>query len=368
MTTRKMIYSLVIVTMLSLVMAACQPGGEGESKQVKDGPVPQPAAREKERYDDTFFDLFNTVTQVLMYAQDEKEFVAYSQAMQAEMETYHQLFDIYNSYQGVTNLYTLNQEAAKGPVKVDPRLFDFLQYCKDMYKQTNGRVNIAFGSVLQIWHLYREAGLEEPALAKVPTKEELEEASHHTDINQLILDEEKQTVYYADPNLKLDVGAIAKGYSVQKVIESAKQAGFEAGLISAGGNVTTLGLKPNHQKWQVGIQNPDMTASESILQVLEITNQSLVSSGDYERYYQVDGQSYHHIIDPDTLYPARYFHQVSILTEDSALADALSTAVFLMPLGEGKAFIESLDGVEAMWVLADFQIEMTSGMGQYIMK
>jgi thiamine biosynthesis lipoprotein len=129
--------------------------------------------------------------------------------------------------------------------------------------------------------------------------------------------------------MSLDVGAVGKGYATEQVGEIAKKNGFTSGLISVGGNVRAIGNKrSSNSPWNVGIQNPDMKSEQSNLQVVNLTDLSLVTSGDYERFYTVNGKNYHHIINPETLFPSEYFTAVTIICKDSGNADALSTGAF----------------------------------------
>ena len=136
-------------------------------------------------------------------------------------------------------------------------------------------------------------------------------------------------------------------------------------LLSVGGNVRAIGDKISddggHTPWAVGVQNPDLNADDQSVVVLDIKDKSLVTSGIYERYYTVDGKNYHHIINPDTLFPEHDYLSVSIVTKDSGVGDALSTAVFNMDLEAGKKFIEDYEGVEAMWILPDMSLVYSSG-------
>ena len=220
------------------------------------------------------------------------------------------------------------------------------------------------GSVLSIWHEYREAGLADPEHAQLPPMEALEAASGHMNIDDLVLDEENMTVYFADPQLRLDVGAVAKGYATELISQMLLAGPMPSFIISAGGNVR-LGNPPEDGRaaWGVGIQDPDgsVLGLSDIVETLFLANSSVVTSGDYQRFYVVDGESYHHLIDPDTLMPGKFYRSVSILTEDSGYADMLSTAAFLMPYEESRAFIESLSGVEAIWLFPDGTKEMTDG-------
>ena len=230
-----------------------------------------------------------------------------------------------------------------------------------MHRDTGGRLNIAYGSVLSVWHEYREQGMTDPQGAKLPPKELLEERSRHTDISKLALDEEHSTVFLADEEMSLDVGSIGKGYAVQRVSEYARELGMDHLLLSVGGNVCAIGNKIDGKPWRVGIENPDLESAQSYVGTVELSDKSIVTSGDYQRFYEVEGKRYCHIIDPATGMPPEYFPSVSVLAEDSGMADALSTALFNMKFEEGMEFAESLPEVEVLWIMEDGGIRCTSG-------
>lgn len=320
------------------------------------------------RYDAQFLQLFDTVTSVVGYAEDEETFTKYSQELHDELETYHQLYDIYNDYDGINNVKTINDNAGVAPVEVDLKIIDMLEFAVEMDERTDGTFNVAMGSVLSIWHDYRTEGINDPEQAKLPSMEELEAAAEHMDIHKVEIDREKSTVYLPDPDMSLDVGAIAKGYATEMVCQKLEADGFDRALVSVGGNVRAIGTKDDGSKWSVGIQNPDLESSTKYLHALEITDMSLVTSGSYQRYYTVDGVRYHHIINPSILMPWNEYDSVSILCKDSGMADALSTAVFNMEQEDGLKLIESLDGVEAMWLYPDGTEKYSSGFEEFIKK
>ena len=314
-----------------------------------------PAGEEggQKRYEASFLTLFDTVTTMVGYADSEEAFTAQAQQIHDELLEYHQLYDIYNDYDGMNNLKTVNDNAGIAPVEVDAKILDMLEFSRDLYEETGGRVNVAMGGVLSLWHDAREAGIEDPAHAVLPDQDALEEAARHADWSNVVMDEEAGTVYLADPDMSLDVGAIAKGYAVERVCETAP-AGM---LISVGGNVRATGPKPDGSPWVVGIENPD---GGDFLHTLYVEDSSVVTSGDYQRYYLVDGQRYHHIIDPDTLYPATRWRSVSILCEDSGIADGLSTALFTLSQEDGQKLLDAFDA-EALWMTQDGELLYSPG-------
>jgi len=320
----------------------------------------------QERYSSSFFDTFDTLVTVYGYAKDATEFNEYMGIAHSRFIELHELFDIYNNYEGVNNIKTINDNAGVEPVKVSREIIDLLLEAKRLYAETGGKVNVAMGSVLSIWHDYRESGLAEPELAELPPYDMLEQAGLHTDLDQVIIDEQTGTVYIEDALLRLDVGAIAKGYACQLVKQELVEAGFESFVISAGGNVCTSGepAEEGQTSWLIGIQNPDTQAAAEIVDTIEVRDKSVVTAGGYQRYYTVNGERYHHIIDGDTLMPANYYESVTVIADDSGVADFLSTTLFLMPLDEGKALAGEM-GVDAMWIFKDGTFDNTDGYRQY---
>lgn len=319
------------------------------------------AAAEPKRFEASYLELFDTVTRIVGYADNEEQFRAEAQKIHDEMLEYHQLYDIYNEYEGMANLKTVNDNAGVAPVKVDGKIIDLLLFCRELYDQTGGQVNVGMGSVLSLWHEARQAGMDDPENADLPDGEALRRAAEHTAMENVVIDQEASTVYLPDPAQRLDVGALAKGYAVEMVCENAP----EGLLISAGGNVKATGPKPTDgSPWTVGVQHPD-GEEKGFLHTLYVDEMSVVTSGDYQRYYMVGGKSYHHIIDPTTLYPAAYWRSVTVLHTDSGLADGLSTALFTLPKMEGQALLDHY-GAEAMWVDQEGNMQYSDGFSDYI--
>lgn len=325
------------------------------------------ACKKNVRYGAEFLNVFDTVTQIISYMDSKEEFEKFSALIHDELYEYHRLFDIYNDYENLNNIKTINDNAGIEPVKVDQRIIDLLIFSKDAYIRTDGKCNIALGSVLKIWHQYREEGIDNPVNASLPTMNMLQSAVAHTDIDKVIIDTEASTVYLADPEMSLDVGAVAKGYAVEQVCKNAEKQGYTSALVSVGGNVRAIGNKDGEGlPWSVGIQNPNSDSDQSTIIMVDIIGNSVVTSGIYERYYTVSGKNYHHIIDPETLMPADYFKSVSIICGDSGLADELSTAIFCMHYEQGLALINALSDTEALWVFPDNSIKYSSNFETFI--
>ena len=210
---------------------------------------------QQKQYTATFLDLFDTVTTIVGKADSQESFKETAQKVHDELLIFHQLFDIYNEYEGISNLATVNKNAGQGTVKVDKEIIDLLKLGTDAYNTTNGKINIAMGAVLTLWHNAFDAA-QKGESATPPSQVELEEASTHTDISSIEINEAEQTVYITDPLASINVGAIAKGYAVEKASQLAVSLGCESYLINAGGNVRAISSKPNNKGWQVAIDDP----------------------------------------------------------------------------------------------------------------
>lgn len=332
--------SIALILVFFLLTGCAAPAAEGDST---------------EQYTATFLPLFDTVTTIIGRAETEDAFKEIAQTIHDDLLRYHELFDIYNDYDGVNNIKTINDNAGVAPVKVDKAIIDLLLNCKEYYDLTGGKVNVAMGSVLYLWHEARSDGINDPQNAKLPSMEDLQEAAKHCSFDSVVIDEEASTVYITDPHTRLDVGAVAKGWATQRAAKNAP-GGM---LLSVGGNVCATGPKlSDGTPWVIGIQDPD--AADKNLHTVFVTESSVVTSGDYQRTYWVEGKPYHHIIDPATLMPSSHWRSVSIVCPDSGLADALSTALFLMNREEGEKLAESC-GAEVLWVDAAGQEFMTDG-------
>ncbi len=309
-------------------------------------------------YQKSVVNSFDTVITITSSAASEQDFNIFFDRADELIRYYHQLFDAYNEYDGFNNIATINSKAANEPIIIDSELLDLLLLSKELYHETDKRLNIALGSVTSLW---REAGEE----IILPSDMELQEASKHTDINNIVIDEQNTTVYLSDPDLKLDVGGIAKGYAAQRISETLRSEGYDNFLLSMGGNIVAVGNKDG-EGWTVGIENPDTTTAEIVSKVILTDGYSLVVSGDYLRSYEIDGMLYGHIIDPITMYPPIYYSSVAVLSKSSSLADAFSTAIFTLNPNEGLSIIQKQSEMEAMLITKDGDTIETSGFNNFV--
>lgn len=324
-----------------------------------------------QKYSFSFFDTFDTVITLIGYAKSKAIFDEKAALTQERFTYCHQLFDPYHAYEGINNLYTINHEAAKEPLKVPDELFSLLKYCQQMQPKLNATVNIAMGSVLELWHDARDVAESDPAKAALPTDAALQAAAQHVNINDMVLDADNKTVFLKDPLLNINLGAVAKGYATELVAQLLLESDMPSFIINAGGNVRT-GKPPmdGRANWTVALQDPDAmfnSNQSSIDEKVHVHDMSVVTSGDYQRYFTVNGERYHHLISPNTLYPTRYMRSVTIVTQDSGLADLLSTALFLMSYEEGAAFLSGMENVGAVWILNDLSVKTTDNMKEYLL-
>lgn len=319
------------------------------------------------KYSYEFMGTFDTMIQIIGYAPSKDVFMEMAQKGQERFEELHRLFDIYHDYPGLNNIKTINDKAGLEPVQVSKEILDIISFSIDWYEKTGGSVNIALGPALSIWHEYRDEGLADPENARIPDIELLKAAYEKSDIHKIVLDRANGTVFLAEEGMKLDVGAVAKGYSTELVAQELIAQGYNSFAISGGGNVRVVGPPKDgrRSKWSIGIQDPDGNAlipDRDLLDTAYVTDTSVVTSGDYQRYYVVDDKRMHHLIDPATLMPAEHYRAVTVLTQDSGVADFLSSTLFLLPYDKSRALAESLEGVEALWVMPDREIRTTEGM------
>ena len=192
----------------------------------------------------------------------------------------------------------------------------------DLYQSTNGAFDIAIYPVMKAW------GFTDDNF-RVPEEEELQELLTLTDVNDISYDSRTKEISFQKEGMQIDLGGIAKGYTSARIMDIYRECGIKSGLVNLGGNVQALGTKTDGSKWRVAVQNPQDT--DQYIGVLSIQDKAVITSGGYERYFEQDGKTYHHIIDPKTGYPAENgLISVSIVTADGTLADGLSTAVFIM--------------------------------------
>ena len=316
------------------------------------------------RHSETYYTYFDTVTTVTVMG-SAKELDAVCAIVEPMLERYHCAADIYHEYSGQANACTLNRMAGKGPQAVSPELIELLSFGKEMFDRTGGMCNIAMGSVFSLWHDCREAALS-GSPPTLPSEAALLSAAQHADIRDLRLDVQNQTAELLDEAMRIDLGAVAKGYAAEQIALALEAAGHDHVALNIGGNVRTIGGKNRREDWVAGVQDPNAQSDSAYVLKVSLAGEALVTSGSYQRYYDYNNVRYHHIISPKTLFPENQFVSVTIRAADSGLADALSTALFNMEFDDGFNLINQMDGVEACWILSNGSIKYSQGFRQFV--
>lgn len=316
-------------------------------------------AGRKKKYSESYFGYFDSFAEFTVYTDSKDDFLRYSEIVAEELKKYHQMLDAYNAYENTVNVYTLNECAAHEPVEVTHELLDFLKRSKEMYELTSGYTSVALGALTRVWK-------DAIKTQTVPSDDVLAEAAKHISIDDLLLDEKKSTVRFADEKLKLDAGALGKGYAADRIAEALALEGCtDSFLLNLGGTLVAKGEKPDGTPWLAGIQAPDGGELDGVSVNLSsdvFETVALSTSGSYHRGFLQDGVVYHHIIDPYTYKPENIYVSVSIICASAMQADALSTALFSMPLEKGQALIALHAGKEAVWQLTSGEVVMSDGI------
>ncbi len=229
-----------------------------------------------------------------------------------------------NNYNKNGEIYKINKYAGIKPVKVDKVIIDFLEKSMALCRSTGNYLDISIGAVLKLWGF----ATQHP---HIPDKKALENALKLKGLQFIKIDKKNNTVFITKKGISIDVGAVAKGYIIDRGIEYLKSKKISKGVINAGGDIRFIGFKENRKVlWNVGIRNPFKNDEYNVIKTLKVGNWAVVTSGDYERFFIKNGIKYHHIINPFTGYPARGVHSVTVCANSAFIADGLATAIFVM--------------------------------------
>lgn len=259
-----------------------------------------------------------------------------------------------------SELMEINHQAGIAPVQVHPDLFELIALGTLHSQAKNSHLNIAIGPLVQTWRI----GFSD---ARRPAPEEIEQALLKIDPQQIQLDQENYTVFLKRPGMKIDLGALAKGYSADLIATYLRGKGIKDALIDLGGNILTVGQHPvKQQSWRIGIQNPVKKRGQHLL-VLSVKDKSVVTSGIYERHLEVDDQSFHHIFDSATGYPVETdLASITIISDRSVDGEIWTTRLFGDSPTSILNTVESLPGIETLLVSQSGKIAYTSGLQSYL--
>ncbi len=301
--------------------------------------------------------LMDTLVSIRVYGKDKEQLRKAVWEAYAEMHRISDLTDRFPSIETtahtVSDVCRINDMAGVKPVRVDSDTFAMLELARTYHDRSGGAFDVVIGPVMDLWGF----GGNNP---HVPKDDEITAVLGFVDNAQLVLNRKEQTAFLAKAGMRLDLGALAKGYATEKALQVLKRNGVEKALIDAGGNIRVLGTNAGSDSWRVGIKNP--LKSGDILAVLSLEDLAAVTSGDYYRYFESGGRRYNHILDPRTGYPATENMSVTVVTKDAGLADVLSTAFFVLNPEKVLEVAKKLEGVDVFLVTADRRILYTPGL------
>lgn len=308
----------------------------------------------------------NTVVKLNLYV--EQDITYNTEEIFSEVETYLAYYTImsdkYESYDGMMNVYEINNTAGT-TVTVDERLYNLIKFTMDSQEDVVDFYNAALGPVLEVWHDFRDNCLDN-SICALPSIEMLNAANGYTDPQNVVLDDENLTVTM-DTGMSLDLGGVSKGYVSREIIAYLDTLDLPAYLLNNGeSNISIGGTHPVRENgnFVIGITDPE-NPFDIYATAYVSDGEQLVTSGDYQKFFVVDGEKYHHIIDPSTLMPSSHSRSVSIITSDPALADLYSTAIFNMSIEDGQTFVDSIAGLEAIWFAMDGTVYFSENFEEY---
>lgn len=255
-----------------------------------------------------------------------------------------------------SELMEINLQAGKKAVQVHPELFELIKLGKKHSIAANSHLNIAIGPLVQTWRI----GFSD---AKLPSEEEIQRLLKITNPEEIVLNDLNREVYLSKEGMRIDLGALAKGYIADKLKEFLIEKGVQSGIIDLGGNILTIGENPTfHRPWRIGIQNPALDRGNHVA-VIEVSDTSVVTSGIYERQLVVDGKTYHHIFDRTTGYPMETeLVSITIVAEKSVDCEIWTTRLFGQNPYDIIEEIEQQPGLEAFVITKNQKMMYTSGI------
>ena len=324
----KKIILLTLLAVFLLILTAC--GNDAEE-------LPQA--------EDNAF-LMDTLVQMQAHGENAEAAVAES------MERIREIENLMSKTIETSDIYKLNNNPNQ-EIEISNESKTVLEKSQNYAEMTDGDFDPTIGALVELWGIgSKEAG--------VPTEAEIKNALENVGYKHLIIND--KTALIDKEGVRLDLGGIAKGYAAEEVKKIVEEHNVESAFVNLGGNVLVIGDKVDGSSWKIGIQDPRQGRG-NVMAIVDAVDQTIVTSGNYERYFEEDGELYHHILDPKTGYPARNnLLSVSIISENSFDADALSTAVYVMGLEKGMNFIENLENIDVMFITEKLDVYLSSGL------
>ncbi|MGN0318510.1 MAG: FAD:protein FMN transferase [Lachnospira sp.] len=298
---------------------------------------------------------FGTIMTITLFGKDKTHL---ENIENKAFEEIGRLENVFSAKLSNSELSLLNSKAYEETVSISDELFYVLDKALEYNILSNGALDVSIGNIVDMWAIGTEN-------ERVPEESELKDYIGINGCEYVELNESDKTVHFLDSRVKLDLGAVAKGYAADVVKKYILEMDSQAyGILNFGGNVMTIKEKENNEAWVIGITNPFRT--DGAYFTLNIKDKCVVTSGDYERYFEENGVRYHHILDSRTGYPAQNdIASASIIGENSLECDALSTACFILGVDKGMELIDSIDSVEAVFIDKEGQCHTSKGIDSY---
>ena len=300
--------------------------------------------------------LLDTVFDITVFTEDEAEG---NRLLREAFNEVRALEKTFSRFVSGSEVDKINQNAGEGSVEVSSDMLKVVRSGIYFGEITEGSFDITIAPLMELWGF----GTGEQ---RVPSQEEIEEILPLVDYRQIQLDEQRFTVYLPQEEMSLDLGGIAKGYIVDRIVQYLESQNVELATVNAGGDIRVIGTREDGTPWRIGIRNPRNSNGQDITAVIPIVDQAVVTSGDYERFFTSDGKRYHHILDPHNGFPAAEVISATIVAEECITADALSTAVFVLGPQKGMELVESLSGVEGLIIDSQEKLHVSSGLQDII--
>ena len=300
--------------------------------------------------------LLDTVFDITVFTEDEAEG---NRLLREAFNEVRALEKTFSRFVSGSEVDEINQNAGEGSVEVRSDMLKVIKSGIYFGEITEGSFDITIAPLMELWGF--GTGKQ-----RVPSQEEIEEILPLVDYREIQLDEQRFTVYLPQEEMSLDLGGIAKGYIVDRIVQYLESQNVELATVNAGGDIRVIGTREDGTPWRIGIRNPRNSNEQDITAVIPIVDQAVVTSGDYERFFTSDGKRYHHILDPHNGFPAAKVISVTIVAEECITADALSTAVFVLGPQKGMELVESLSGVEGLIIDNQEKLHVSSGLQDII--
>ena len=280
-----------------------------------------------------------TEFQIVLFGDDER---ALESAANYALDEVDRLDSQMSLYIPGSELCYINAHAVERPVPVEPGLFRLLERAAEIWYATDGAFDVTVGPLIDTWGFFRGKGA-------VPPGREIRKALRRVGIQHVRLDADGNTVHFGRPDVRVDLGGIAKGYAVGRVAEALRESGVESALVHGGhSTVCAVGAPPGEDGWPIGIRHP--VRPDERMATIALNSQTLSTSGSYEKFFEHDGEIYSHIMDPRTGWPAQGMLSATAIAEAGLESDALSTAFFVMGIGETREYCNTRPGLAAMLV------------------